>query len=303
MDGLTATGAPAILRGMRTLSAVRSLGTRPRAKKSASLAAVRMPALASVSDAPRARRVLSALRQSSSSPVIAETDAGTFFVKLRGAGQGTAALVAEIVVAELAAHLGLLVPRWVPVHFDARLPSDDPHGELRSLLDRSEGLNLGFELLSGARDLRREEAPLIAPFVAAPIVWFDALVQNVDRTPQNPNLMRRGEELWLIDHGAALTFQHDWSDIDEDSPREPGTIVEKHLFRVTPTELRSWDEAMANALPRKALEQALASVPDAFLKPLLGESAGSADLARERGAYVAFLWKRLKVPRPFLPAY
>lgn len=260
-----------------------------------------MPALASPRDAPRARRVLSALRQSSSSPVIVETDAGTFFVKLRGAGQGTAALIAEIVVAELAAHVGLSVPRWLPVHFDLQLPSDDPHGELRSLLDRSQGLNLGFELLSGARDLRRDEAPLIAPFVAAPIVWFDALVQNVDRTPQNPNLMRRGAELWLIDHGAALTFQHDWSDVDEDSPREPGTVVEKHLFRVSPEELRSWDAPMASALPRTALEHSLAAVPDDFLRSLSAANAGSADLARERGAYVAFLWKRLKAPRPFLP--
>ena len=261
-----------------------------------------MTRLVSPSDAPRALRVLSALRQSSSSPVIVETNSGSFFVKLRGAGHGTAALVAEIVVAELAAHVGLLVPKWLPVHFDQHLPSDDPHGELRSLLDRSAGLNLGFELLKGARDLRRDEAAGIEPFVAAPIVWFDALVENVDRTPQNPNLMRRGSELWLIDHGAALTFQHDWSKIDEDSPREPGNVVENHLFKVAPTELRSWDEAMAKALPRPALEQALAAVPDDFLRPLVMGNAGSAELERERGAYVAFLWKRLKAPRPFLAA-
>jgi hypothetical protein len=261
-----------------------------------------MKGLATPSDAPRARRVLSALRQSSSSPVIVETDSGSFFVKLRGAGQGTAALVAEVVVAELAAHVGLSVPRWLPVHFDARLPSEDPHGELRTLLDRSAGLNLGFELLKGARDLRRDEAMQIEPFVAAPIVWFDALVENVDRTPQNPNLMRRGSELWLIDHGAALTFQHDWSKIDEDSPREPGNVVRNHLFKVAPAELHSWDEPIARALPRPALEQALAAVPDDFFRPLLKENASGAELERERGAYVAFLWKRLKAPRPFLPA-
>jgi hypothetical protein len=245
--------------------------------------------------------VLSALRKSSSSPVIVETEAGTFFVKLRGAGQGTAALVAEIVVAELAAQVGLLVPPRVLVEFDAHLPSLDPHGELRTLLDRSQGLNLGFELLTGARDLRREEADQVEPGVAAPIVWFDAFVQNVDRTPSNPNLMRRGSELWLIDHGAALTFQHYWPQITEESPREPGDYVEKHLLRVTPAELASWDEPMAAALPRAALEQALDAVPDDFLLPLLPERAGTTELRREREAYVAFLWKRLKPPRPFLP--
>lgn len=242
------------------------------------------------------------MRKSSSSPVIVETEAGTYFVKLRGAGQGTAALVAEIIVAELAARVGFLVPKRVFVHFDAQLPSLDPHGELRALLDRSQGLNLGFELLTGARDLRREEADQIEPGVAAPIVWFDALVENVDRTPANPNLMRRGSELWLIDHGAALTFQHYWSLIAETSPREPGTYVEKHLFQVTPAELSSWDDPMAAALPRVALEDAVNQVPDDFLLPLLPEHAGSTELLRKREAYVAFLWKRLKAPRPFLKA-
>jgi hypothetical protein len=260
-----------------------------------------MPILAAPPDAIRARRVLSAMRKSSSSPVIVETDAGRLFVKLRGSGQGTAALVSEIIVAELAAQVGFLVPKRVLVHFDAELPSLDPHGELRTLLDLSQGLNLGFELLTGARDLQRDEAALIEPGVAAPIVWFDALVQNVDRTPQNPNLMRRGSELWLIDHGAALTFQHYWPLVDEDSPREPGTIIEKHLFRVAPDELRNWDEQMAAALPRDALERAVNAVPDDFLRPLLRGNAGSSELSREREAYVAFLWKRLKAPRPFLP--
>lgn len=249
----------------------------------------------------RARRVLSALRKSSSFPVLVETDAGKLFVKLRGAGQGTAALVAEVIVAELAAQAGFLVPKRVLVQFDARLPSEDPDGELRTLLDRSEGLNLGFELLTGARDLRRDEADQIEPGVAAPIVWFDALVQNVDRTPSNPNLMRRGSELWLIDHGAALTFQHYWPLVDENSPREPGTVVERHLFRVTADELRSWDEPMAAALPRSVLENAVNAVPNEFLEPLLRGSANDEALRREREAYVAFLWKRLKAPRPFVP--
>lgn len=248
----------------------------------------------------RARRVLSAMRRSSSSPVVVETDTGPLFVKLRGAGQGTAALVAEIIVAELAERVGLPVPRRVLVRLEAGLPSLDPHGELRALLDSSQGLNLGFDLLNGARDLRRDEAALIEPGVAAPIVWFDALVQNVDRTPANPNLMKRGAELWLIDHGAALTFQHYWPLVTELSPREPGAFVEKHLFQVTHDELASWDAAMAAALPRAALEQAVEAVPNDFLLPLLAAGAGEAELRREREAYVAFLWKRLKPPRPFI---
>src|SRR5688500_14960100 len=54
-----------------------------------------------------ARRVLSRLRSGSSSPVLVETPAGRFVAKLRGAAQGPSALIAEVVVAELAERLGL----------------------------------------------------------------------------------------------------------------------------------------------------------------------------------------------------
>ncbi|HEV8236157.1 MAG TPA: hypothetical protein VGP84_16205, partial [Gemmatimonadaceae bacterium] len=57
-----------------------------------------------------ARRVLSADKRGSSWPVLVETDDGMRFTKLRGAAQGTGALVAEVIVAELAEALELKVP-------------------------------------------------------------------------------------------------------------------------------------------------------------------------------------------------
>jgi hypothetical protein len=54
----------------------------------------------------RARRVLAADRRGSSWPVRVETEAGVFFTKLRGAGHGLPALVADIIVAGLAQALG-----------------------------------------------------------------------------------------------------------------------------------------------------------------------------------------------------
>jgi hypothetical protein len=44
----------------------------------------------------------------------------------------------------------------------------------------------------------------------------------------------------------------------------------------------------------------VAQVPDDFLRPLVAD-AGRERVMRHRGAYEAFLWKRLKAPRPFLP--
>jgi hypothetical protein len=101
----------------------------------------------------------------------------------------------------------------------------------------------------------------------------------------------------LIDNGAALTFQYDWDNVTEQTPRQPGTFVEKHLLRVSPSQFEATDDALAPRLTRSVLERALAAVPDDFIAPLV--PAGS-DCARHRAAYVAYLWKRLRAPRPFV---
>src|SRR5262249_36018343 len=70
----------------------------------------------------------------------------------------------------------------------------------------SAGINLGVDFLPGATAYLPAHPP--ASEMAADIVWFDALVTNVDRTPRNPNLLRWHGDLYLIDHGAALYAFH-----------------------------------------------------------------------------------------------
>ena len=249
----------------------------------------------------RAQRVLSAFRQGSSWPLIVDTGDERLVTKLRGTAHGSAPLVAEIVVGELADVLGLFTPRRCLVEMPEGIASDDPHEELLDLFARSSGLNLGFQELVGFRDLKPPDVRHVGPDLAASIVWLDALVLNPDRTPQNTNLMIKAGRIALIDHGAALTFQYDWDDVTEQSPRKPGTFVEHHLLRVTPRQLEERDAVLAPKLTREVLEHALATVPDGFLAPLL-PAGGS--VARLRAAYVAYLWKRLRAPRPFLnPAF
>jgi len=97
---------------------------------------------------------LSAFRQGSSWPVIVDTGEQRLVTKLRGTAQGTAPLVAEIVVGELADALGLFTPRRYLVEIEPGIASMDPHEELVELLGRSHGVNLGFQLLEGFRDLK-----------------------------------------------------------------------------------------------------------------------------------------------------
>ena len=242
----------------------------------------------------RVERVLSTFR-GSTWPVLALAAGQKVVVKLRGSAEGMLPLIAELVVGALADSLGLLTPERYLVELTVGTPSDDPHEELRDLLARSVGLNLGFQYLEGFRNVTIADASRIEPALAARIVWLDALVQNPDRTPRNPNMMIKAGKIWLIDHGAALHFHHDWSSVSEATPREPGYSISSHLLQVSEQQMAAVDEELSSKISRETLEQALAVVPDAFFAAL-----GSASPARERAAYVAYLRKRLHAPRPFV---
>jgi len=244
-----------------------------------------------------AARILSADRRGSSWPVLVETDRGPRFTKLRGAGQGTGALVAEIVVAGLAEALGLNVPERSIVDIAPGIESLDRDGELRALLDASVGHNLGFAFLDGARVLASEETERVNRDDAAAIVWLDGLVMNPDRTRRNPNLMWWRDGLWLIDHGAALGFQYAWSSVDESSIGMPMAANEPHILRDRVNDLAEWDPILAARLTRDVVDDAVAQIPIDFLSPLLPAGASAESLHRRRAAYSAFLWKRLKEPR------
>ena len=246
----------------------------------------------------RARRVLRPDRGGSSWPALIETDAGMFYTKLRGAAQAPASLVAEVIVGALADALGLPVPTRALIDLPAHMDVDNPHPheEFTDLLRRSVGRNLGFQLLLNVRSFRPIDLPDVEPELASSIVWLDGLVQNPDRTAKNPNLRVSRERLWLIDHGASLGFHHDWRLVTEDSPRARYWQVGSHVLQSRATHLRSVDEQLAARLHRVTLEAAVDAVPDDFL------SADRVDAPRRRAAYVAYLWKRLKEPRPFVPA-
>jgi len=242
-----------------------------------------------------ATRVERRLLGGSSSPVVVETQAGHFVLKLRGAGHGVRALVAEIIVAELAQRLGLSVPERALVELPTDVPSGDRNDELLDLLGRSVGQNLGFRLLEGARPASARELDALGDDVVARVLFLDGLTMNPDRTPSNPNILSWKGQPWLIDHGSALPFHYDWSSVTEDSPREP-TSFATHVFASRVALLRRYDAELGRRFDRGVLSAAVGAVPDTLL-----EDAGAAMPARfTRAAYHAFLWKRLKAPRSFV---
>jgi len=154
-----------------------------------------------------ATRYVTPLREGGSLPALVEADDdGLYVLKFTGAGQGPKALAAEIVAGELARALGLPVPELVFVNVEAELARAEPDPEIQDLINASVGVNLGVDFLPGALPYSPDRPP--GPDLAAAVVWLDALVENVDRTPRNPNMLRWHGNLWLIDHGASLFVHH-----------------------------------------------------------------------------------------------
>jgi len=243
-------------------------------------------------------RYVTPLREGGSLPGIVEADdLGTYVCKFRGAGQGTRVLVAEVVVSGLAQRIGLSTPRLVVLDLDPAIARYEADAEVQDLLNASPGPNLGVDFLPGSfgydGELQGKDEPL-----APRILWLDAFTANVDRSWRNPNLLRWHDELWVIDHGAALYFHHGWGNGVTDPERFAAQRWDgsDHVLRTHAHALPAADDELGDRLGHDLFVEVLAEVPDAWLEPVPGAESPEA----MRAAYVAFLDARLAT-RQWLP--
>lgn len=241
-----------------------------------------------------ATRYLTPLREGGSLPAIVEADDdGLYVLKFRGAGQGPKALIAELVAGEIARALGLPVPEIVFMQLDPELARTEPDPEIQDLIRASGGLNLALDYLPGAVSYDPLTMPVDAQLASA-VVWLDALVGNVDRTARNVNLLWWHRRLWLIDHGAALVFQHQWDGHVERSAR-PFLPIGEHVLLPLAGALAEADARLSQRLTPAVVEVIVQQIPDAWLddEPPFGSRE------RQRQAYLDHFLARLQPPRAF----
>jgi hypothetical protein len=243
----------------------------------------------------RVTRYVTPLREGGSLPAIVEADDdGMYVLKFRGAGQGPRALVAELLCGEIARALGLSVPEIVFAELDPDLARTEPDPEIFALIRASGGLNLALDYLPGSVMFDPiVEAP--AADLASRIVWFDAYVMNVDRTPRNPNMLMWHRRLWLIDHGASLYFHHTagWES-GRDRARDAFPSIKDHVLLRQAGLLPQIDEELAPRLTPEVIAGILDLAPDAWLE---GETS---DPGHARSAYRQYFTERLSAPRAFV---
>jgi hypothetical protein len=225
-----------------------------------------------------ATRYVTPLREGGSMPGLVEADDdGLYVLKFRGAGQGAKALLAEIVAGELARAAGLTVPEIVFMELDPQLGAAEPDPEIQELIAASGGRNVALDFLPGSLTYNPAAGDAPSPEIAADIVWLDALMTNVDRSPQNPNLLLWHGRLWLIDHGAALYLQHAWEDPPAAADR-PFPAIRNHVLLPCAGDITAAGERLA---PRVDVDAALAHVPGDWFAP------------HDRADYAEYLRRRL----------
>jgi len=234
-----------------------------------------------------ATRYVTPLREGGSLPAIVEADdEGMYVVKFRGAGQGPKALIAELIAGELARAAGLSVPEIVFIELDADLARTEPDAEIQELIRNSEGLNLALDFLPGAATFDPVALKPNAALASA-IVWLDAYVSNLDRTARNANLLVWHRQIRLIDHGAALYFQHGWNG-ETDRSQDPFARIRDHILLPFADALREADARMTGRITPQVIDGIVAQIPEDWL----GDTP--------RAAYAAHLTRRLAPPRAFL---
>jgi hypothetical protein len=248
-----------------------------------------------------ATRYVTPLREGGSLPAIVEADDdGLYVLKFRGAGQGPRALIAELVAGELARAADLPVPEIVLMELVPDLARTEPDPEIQDLIRASAdlvrgslGLNLALDYLPGAVTFdplaMQPDADL-----ASRIFWFDAFVSNLDRTPRNTNMLVWHGRLWLIDHGAALYFHHDWRDFVARST-SPFALIKDHVLLPFASRLDAADAWMTGHLTPECIDAIVTLIPDAWLE----DEPSFASKAAHRDAYRRYLNLRLAAPRAF----
>jgi hypothetical protein len=244
-----------------------------------------------------ATRYVTPLREGGSLPGLVEADDdGMYVVKFRGAGQGTAALVAEVVVGEIGRRLGIRVPELVTIELDPQVARLEPDEEVQDLLAASAGLNLGMDFLPGSFGYDGMHWPPPAAEAAA-IHWLDAYSANIDRTWRNPNLLIWHRRLWAIDHGAALIFQHAWPPVQTWAERRydlSDHVLGPLVAELGTTELDEIDASLAGQLTPDLLSDVLSLVPDGWLIGMNAAVGDPRDAPAWRERYCQYLLARLE---------
>ena len=150
-------------------------------------------------------KVISYISRGNSCPIILEDKGQQYFVKLRAGMSGKHALISEWIGNKLDSQLAIKaqIPTWIEL--ENKIEFDDINIEVRELVLKSIGINIGFEYQKDAKEVNKRD--LLNDKEAKEIFLFDLMMINIDRTPSNMNLMKLGSEIISVDYESSQLLQ------------------------------------------------------------------------------------------------
>lgn len=119
-------------------------------------------------------------------------------------GEGPSANAVDWMCLHLARLMAIPVPTPYLVNITPDLTRHTTDGELKDLITRSLGMNLGVGFIRGGSAYTRRAKDRATPALRRLIYLFDVLFLNIDRTDHNPNMVSAGVSLYCIDFASAM---------------------------------------------------------------------------------------------------
>ena len=151
-------------------------------------------------------KVISYHLSGNSFPIVVQFDRKKFLVKLRAGLSGEYSLLSEWLGNQIGNLIGLNTrkPYWVlltdSIHYE------DIYIEVRDLIDKSLGVNIGFEYIDNVEVFDIREISNIDKEQQIDIYLLDLLMLNIDRTTQNHNLLINESGVIISDFDSSLIF-------------------------------------------------------------------------------------------------
>jgi len=214
--------------------------------------------------------------------------AGDYVVKLSGAmDTGVRAAASELIASLLAEHFGLLRPEPAIVRLDPDLIKwlAVKKPDIADLLRRSTGPNFATELVTGAAEWPPGRSLPDAMAASASCIFaFDALISNDDRRYNNPNVLVRGDDIFVIDHEAAFSFLYLVSTARQSWAVRDRRSLTDHVFylelRKRPIDLGQFTARLAELASTK-LEAMINLLPEEWRHHRLGLMSSHLQSVRE----------------------
>jgi len=215
-------------------------------------------------------------------------------MKFRGAGQGKKALVAEVIVGELARYLDLRVPEMKALVLSAEIGRYEGRRGGPGPSHRQHWPEPGHRLFARVVRVRRQGLQAAARGGCPE----DALTVNIDRSWRNSNLLIWHRKMWCIDHGAALYFHHNWEAASPERFAVRPFDYDDHILKdVAAKAGPGVYAAIAKQITDQVLRDVLDLVPDKWLEP----APGTEEPGGVRELYLEFLKARLAAASEWLP--